>query len=96
MISQLEASIGQHVSSIAELQETVTEWKAKFAAVKAGKTSSDSATVPSLGELSDEDLQALGLRDSGAETPDATISVDMRDTILRSQHAPGGKITTNC
>jgi chromosome segregation ATPase len=95
VISQLEASIDQHVSSIAELQEAVSEWKTRFAEVKSGTTEGDSATIPSLGELSDEDLQALGLGDTGEKPLDATISVDMRDTILRSQQAPGGKITTN-
>ena len=41
------------------------------------------------------DLQSLDIGAAAGETHDATISIDMRDTILRSQLAPDAKITTN-
>lgn len=95
VISQLEASIDQHVASIAELQKTVAEWRTRFEDLKSNPAAFETAPLPSLTELSDADLQSIGFADNGDESYEATISLDMRETILKSQLAPGAKITTN-
>ena len=96
VISRLETSIDRHVSSIAELQETVAVWKAKYSELKMKKPAVGSASLPASSAPSEASLHSLeDIEDLSGDLTEATISVDMRETLLKSQQAPGRKITTN-
>jgi chromosome segregation ATPase len=96
VISKLEISIDRHVSSIAELQQTVALWKSKYAALKSTDTAADSTIVAALSEASEAELHSLEcIEDISGDLMDTTNSVDMRETLMRSQLATGSKITTN-
>ena len=96
VIAKLEALIDRHAKSIVELQQTVGSWKAKYATLKSRDFAVESATSPALPELTGEELQSLeSAEDVSGELTDATISIDMRKSLLKTQQARGNKITTN-
>ena len=96
VIAKLERSIDRHVDSIAELQQTVVSWRAKYAALKSQNLSAESGTSPALPELTGDELQSLdSAEDVSGELTDATVSVDMRKSLMNTQLALGNKITTN-
>lgn len=96
VIAQLEISVDRHVGSIAELQQTIASWRAKFAELKSREPSEGSATSPALPELTGGELQSLeSAEDVSGDLTDATVSVDMRESLLKAQQAHGKKITTN-
>ena len=96
LISKLEASIDRHAGSIAELQQTIASWRAKYAALKSRDPSAESATSPALRELTGEELQSLeSAEDVSGDLTDATVSVDMRESLLKAQQTGENKITTN-
>ncbi len=96
VIAKLEALIDRHAKSIAELQRTAGSWKAKYAALKSRDFATESATSPALPELTGEELQSLeSAEDVSGDLTDATVSIDMRNSLLNIQQAGGNKITTN-
>jgi chromosome segregation ATPase len=96
VIAKLEVSVDRHAGSIAELQQTVASWRAKYAALKSREPSAGSATSPALPVLTGGELQSLeSAEDVSGDLTDATVSVDMRESLLKTQQALGNKITTN-
>jgi chromosome segregation ATPase len=96
VIAKLEVSVDRHAGSIAELQQTNASWRAKYAALKSREPSAGSATSPALPELTGGELQSLeSAEDVSGDLTDATVSVDMRESLLKTQQALGNKITTN-
>ena len=96
VIAKLEALIDRHAKSIVEWQQTAGSWKAKYATLKSRDFAAESATSPALPKLTGEELQSLeSAEDVSGELTDATISIDMRKSLLKTQQARGNKITTN-
>lgn len=86
VISTLETTIDRHVSSIAELQQSVAASKAQYAALKLNDSSSASAIAAVLPELTDADLQAEEVvEDVSGDLKDPTTPVDMRESLLAAQ-----------
>lgn len=82
VISKLEASIDQHVSTLAESQQSVTTWKEKYASLKSRDPSSESTIAP---ELTEEELQAQeSAEDVSEDLTEATAPHDMRKSLLEA------------
>lgn len=82
VISKLEASIDQHVSTLAESQQSVTTWKEKYASLKSRDPSSESTIAP---ELTEEELQTQESAEDISEDPSAaTAPHDMRKSLLEA------------
>jgi hypothetical protein len=96
VIANLEVSIDRHAGSIAELRQTIESWRVKYAALKTQAPSTASATSPVPPGLTGDELQSLDCAvDVSGDLTDATISADMRKSLLKTQQAHGNKITTN-
>lgn len=96
VIAKLEVSVDRHAGSIAELQQTIASWRAKYAALKTQVPSTASTTSPVPPGLTGDELQSLDCaEDVSGDLIDATVSVDMRKSLLTAQQAHGNKITTN-
>ncbi len=86
VISTLETTIDRHVSSIAELQQSVAASKAQYAALKLSDSSPASAIAAALPELTDADLQAEEVvEDVSGDLKDPTTPVDMRESLLAAE-----------
>lgn len=86
VISTLETTIDRHVSSIAELQQSVAASKAQYAALKLNDSSPASAIAAALPELTDADLQAEEVvEDVSGDLKDPTTPVDMRESLLAAE-----------
>ncbi len=86
VISTLETTIDRHVSSIAELQQSVAASKAQYAALKLNDSSPASAIAAVLPELTDADLQAEEVvEDVSGDLKDPTTPVDMRESLLAAE-----------
>ena len=93
---KLEVSVDRHAGSIAELQQTSASWRAKYAALKSQNAALKSGTSPALPGLTGDELQSLdSAEDISGELTDETVSVDMRESLLKTRQALGNKITTN-
>jgi chromosome segregation ATPase len=96
VIAKLEVSVDRHAGSIAELQQTIASWRAKYAALKTQVPSTASITSRVPPGLTGDELQSLDCaEDVSGDLIDATVSVDMRKSLLTAQQAHGNKITTN-
>jgi len=96
VIAKLEVSVDRHAGSIAELQQTIASWRGKYAALKTQVPSTASSTSRVPPGLTGDELQSLDCaEDVSGDLIDATVSVDMRKSLLTAQQAHGNKITTN-
>ncbi|HEY5624349.1 MAG TPA: hypothetical protein VIV14_11360 [Gammaproteobacteria bacterium] len=94
VIGKLEASVDQHVRSLAEMRESVAKWKAR-----AAETGSDpgrvSATATGASGLTDEELDTLrSLGDIDHDIGATTVTTELAESFADSQRIEP-KITTN-
>ncbi len=80
VISKLEASIDQHVSTLAESQQSVTTWKEKYASLKSRDRSSESTIVPELTEVEPQAQESA--EDISEDLTAETAPHDMRKSLL--------------
>lgn len=89
IIEQLEATIGRHSNTIAELRRSADAWKRKYQAVKGeSSTATTSIDLPALNALSDTDVRVVEELDRvPMSKADATIAIDMRRSLLEARRA---------
>ena len=96
VISKLEEYIERHVSTLAELQQSVANLKEKSASPISPDPSSDATTVSALPQLAEEELQAPeSAEEVSGELADETDAVDMRPSLSEAQRTAKTKVTTN-
>ena len=86
MISTMEQTINRYATTNSELQQSLTAWKEKYAALKSSGPAAEPAIAPALPELGAEELRPL--ENEEAVGGDATLRMDMRE-ILREARQMG-------
>lgn len=87
IIGQLETSINQHASTIAELKRLADMWKKKYQVLRGTETEATSAQLPGFTETDVRALERMQAKDGGA--PDRTIAIDMRRSLLEARRTAG-------
>ena len=96
VISTLETSIDRHVSTIAELKQSVNAWKSQYVALKSLNPSEETISDPAVSEPMEKEQQAPGrAEDVGEDQTDATTPHDMRDVLSEAQQMARTKKTVS-
>ncbi len=96
MISTLETSIDRHVSTIAELKQSVNAWKSQYVALKSLNPSEETISDPAVFKPMEKEQQAPErAEDVGEDQMDATTPHDMRDVLSEAQQMARTKKTVS-
>ncbi len=94
VISTLETAMDRHVSTIAELKQSVTAWKSQYAAFKSlnPASKSKSGTAPEAPEPAGEQPQAPEVAEDPSEDKlEATSPHNMRESLSEAQQMARSK-----
>ncbi len=96
VISTLETSIDRHVSTIAELKQSVNAWKSQYVALKSLNPSEETISDPAVSKPMEKDQQAPERAEPvGEDQTDATTPHDMRDVLSEAQQMARTKKTVS-
>ena len=88
-IATNEVTINRHTTTISELEQSVTTWKEKYAALKSIDPAAEPAIAPARPELIVEELPAQEIAEAvGRED---TVNADMRGSLLEARQLAGTK-----
>ncbi len=88
-IATNEVTINRHTTTISELEQSVTTWKEKYAALKSIDPAAEPAIAPTQPELVVEELPAQEIAEAvGRED---TVNADMRGSLLEARQLAGTK-----
>ncbi len=79
----LKASIIRYATTNSQLQQSVTTWKEKYAALKSSGPAAEPAIAPALPELGAEELRPLEIEE--AFGGDDTVNIDMRESLREAR-----------
>ena len=82
-IATNEVTINRHTTTISELEQSVTTWKEKYAALKSIDPAAEPAIAPTQPELIVEELPAQEIAEAVGR--DDTVNVDMRGSLLEAR-----------
>ena len=88
-IATNEVTINRHTTTISELEQSVTTWKEKYAALKSIDPAAEPAIAPTQPELIVEELPAQEIAEAVGR--DDTVNVDMRGSLLEARQLAGTK-----
>ncbi len=88
-IATNEVTINRHTTTISELEQSVTTWKEKYAALKSIDPAAEPAIAPTQPELIVEDLPAQEIAEAVGR--DDTVNADMRGSLLEARQLAGTK-----
>lgn len=88
-IATNEITINRHTTTISELEQSVTTWKEKYAALKSIDPAAEPAIAPALPELIVEELPAQEIAEAVGR--DDTVNADMHGSLLEARQLAGTK-----
>ena len=88
-IATNEVTINRHTTTISELEQSVTTWKEKYAALKSIDPAAEPAIAPTQPELIVEELPAQEIAEAVGR--DDTVNADMRGSLLEARQLAGTK-----
>jgi len=88
-IATNEVTINRHTTTISELEQSVTTWKEKYAALKSIDPAAEPAIAPARPELIVEELPAQEIAEAVGR--DDTVNADMRGSLLEARQLAGTK-----
>lgn len=96
VISTLETSIDRHVSTIAELKQSVNAWKSQYVALKSLNPAPETTGDLAVPEPTEKEPQAPESAEGvGEDQTDATTPHDMRDVLSEAQEMARTKKTAS-
>ena len=88
-IATNEVTINRHTTTISELEQSVTTWKEKYAALKSIDPAAEPAIAPTQPELVVEELPAQEIAEAVGR--DDTVNADMHGSLLEARQLAGTK-----